>query len=219
MMARELLNTSVVVTAEEHNPTILHPAFLTAQGIVPAEWEPAADPICAPVFSVVKYRNGITFSVEKSRLVVIEETPSGHPEASAIPELVVAYLQRLRHVPYRAVGVNFHACRPMENPDMWLIRRLLKPGPWNNHGRVLKGIGTRFLYQVDGAMLRVAFDGGTVQRDDTKVPCVVVDGNFHSEIPARGSLGLVEATIRRWPERLTNFRDYAALVLDEERET
>jgi hypothetical protein len=38
-MKLEIVNTSVVVLAAEHNPTILHPAFLSAQEIVPEGWE------------------------------------------------------------------------------------------------------------------------------------------------------------------------------------
>src|SRR4051794_1104305 len=70
VMKLEWLKASVVVAAREHNPTILHPAFLVAQEIVPPDWELAKDPICTPAFAIVTYRNGITFSVEGSRFQV-----------------------------------------------------------------------------------------------------------------------------------------------------
>jgi hypothetical protein len=35
----KIINTTIVVAAEAHNPTILHPAFLRAEKIVPRDWE------------------------------------------------------------------------------------------------------------------------------------------------------------------------------------
>ena len=99
-MDLQFLNTSVVVIAQDHNPTILHPAFLTSQGIVPDDWQLADAPLCTPAFSFAKYKNGITFDVESNRFVVTEESPAGNPEDSRISELAIAYTGTLPHVRY-----------------------------------------------------------------------------------------------------------------------
>ena len=52
-MGLAVLNRAVVVLAREHNPTILHPSFLGAQGIVPKDWQLAEPPMCTPPLSMV----------------------------------------------------------------------------------------------------------------------------------------------------------------------
>jgi len=65
-MTLSMLQASVVVTAESHNPTILHPHFLKTQGIVPPDFEPAESPVCTPPLAIVKYRNGLNYTASVS---------------------------------------------------------------------------------------------------------------------------------------------------------
>jgi hypothetical protein len=129
-MKLELLNTSVVVVAQEHNPTILHPAFLAAEGIAPQDWKPAAPPICTPAFSFVKYGNGIVFTVESNRFSVTDESPSGEVAESLAPKLAISYVEKLPHVRYTAVGINLHGFVLCETPEAFLIARFLKEGSY-----------------------------------------------------------------------------------------
>ncbi len=126
------MNASVVVVARDHNPTILHPAFLESQGIVRSDWQLAEPPICVPPASVVKYANGIVFTVDLNRFQVLD---NGVPEeilGGRVRELAIAYIDRLPHVRYTAVGVNFRAFAEHADPERFLIDRFLKPGPWNS---------------------------------------------------------------------------------------
>ncbi|MFH1919473.1 MAG: hypothetical protein ABIP48_06255, partial [Planctomycetota bacterium] len=182
-MELELLNTMVVVLAQSHNPTILHPAFLTAQGIVPEDWELAEEPLSTPAFSLAKYTNGISFNVDGSRFIVTEEKPAGNPGESTIPGLAIAYVEKLPHVRYKAVGVNFNGYCLRQAPEQFLIERFLKGGPWNNEAQPMKALGARFMYHVEDASLRIGVDGGQVNRDDKSEPAVILNGNFHSDLP------------------------------------
>src|SRR5688572_20388198 len=105
-METRTLNTAVVVTADAHNPSILHPAFLTAQNVVPAKWEPGEPPLCTPAVSVVKYRNGITFTVEAAKLQVANARPPEEPERDPVFPLAANYVRTLPHVKYTGVGIN-----------------------------------------------------------------------------------------------------------------
>ena len=103
----EILNTSIVVLASQHNPSILHPSFLQSQGIVPNDWETLEPPICTPVFASVKYQNGIVFTVEQNKFQVIDNQTKDNFDKSLMPELVIRYCEHLPHVHYNAVGINF----------------------------------------------------------------------------------------------------------------
>ena len=81
-----ILNTSVVIVASAHNPSILHPAFLQAQEIVPLDWETIEQPISTPAFSITKYSNGIVFIAESNKFQVRDDNPSENISESEIPK-------------------------------------------------------------------------------------------------------------------------------------
>ena len=118
------LNTvSVVITAEFHNPSILNRDFLASQGIVPPDWEVTASIITPPV-SVVRYENGIEWTVDQSRLNVMEKCGSLFRKDYSVHRLVNAYLEKLPHVPYRSLGLNCNVSMAVNNPQHWITERL-----------------------------------------------------------------------------------------------
>ena len=98
-----LHQVSVVVTAKFHNPSILNRDFLVLQGIVPGDWEVKESVITPPV-SVVRYGNGIDWTVDQSRLEVVEKCGGEFRDEYVVHRLVDAYLEKLPHVPYRSLG-------------------------------------------------------------------------------------------------------------------
>jgi hypothetical protein len=212
-MELELLNTTIVVLAQEHNPTILHPAFLTAQGIVPEDWELADKPLCTPAFSFAKYTNGITFTVEGNRFVVTEEKPAGNAGQSTVSKLAIAYAEKLPHVRYKALGVNFAACCLRQHPEQFLIERFLKAGPWNDGARPMKALGCRFVYHVEDAILRIGVDGGQVNREEESEPAIILNGNFHSELPGEKPVEALRKLVGRWADRLDHFTSLSRVIL------
>ncbi len=212
-MNLEILNTSVCVIAKEHNPTILHPAFLAAQGIVPDDWVIANPPICTPAFSIVQYTNGIVFNVESNKFVVTDGKPSTNAAESKVPELTLAYIEKLPHVRYTAVGVNLHGSVLCEDPENYIIRRFLKSGPWDSSGLGMTALGLRFLCTVEDAVLRIGCDGGMLRRDEQEQKTILVTGNFHSDLPEDGCLDALRSALGRWSDRCRVFGDSANVLL------
>lgn len=122
-----LHSVSVVVTAQFHNPSILNPDFLASREIVPADWK-VAETLTTPPVSVVKYENGVEWSVDQSRLTVAEQSGPGFGDSYRVHPLMVAYLRKLPHVPYRSLGLNCQVSKSQANPQRWLIERFgLRP--------------------------------------------------------------------------------------------
>src|SRR5262245_9370718 len=104
-MAFSLASSSVVVLAKDHNPSLLHPAFLAGQGIMRSDEELAEQSISTPAVSVVKYASGLVFMVELNKLQITDNAPTGDPDRPA--RLAGQYLEALPHVRYVAIGLNF----------------------------------------------------------------------------------------------------------------
>lgn len=135
-----ILNTSVVVLGENHNPSILHPSFLKAQKIVPSEWVPQEGRIiCTPAFSETRYPNSIIFTVDPERIQIKDERPPEDVTKSLVTGLATKYVETLPHVPYKAVGVNFAAGIEKVDPGPWMIERALCFLQWASQARGAEG--------------------------------------------------------------------------------
>ena len=184
-MKLDILNTSVVVSAKHHNPTILHPSFLSAEGIVPKEWELSEPPISTPVFALVKYKNGIVFNVEENRFQVTDNEIKDDLKKSQVSELAYKYAEKLPHVHYSAVGVNFSGFMECANPESTIIDQFLKTSSADFNNSKPKALGLRFIYNLPDARLRLSLDTGTVKRLDIEKQRngILVNANYHMDLP------------------------------------
>jgi hypothetical protein len=194
-MSVKLLNFSIVVLGEAHNPSILNPDFLSRREIVPDAWgwEIAPPVLSTPPFAQVRYTNGLCIVVEPAKLQVRDEGADPDPLTSRLREVASRYVRELPHVPYKAVGVNFAGAFRIDDPATILKDRFLQPGPWNSADHPLTTIGYRFVYPIEGGRLRLSLEHGEIQEmaaDGTtsKETAIIVDANFHRQCAEDASL-------------------------------
>jgi hypothetical protein len=200
-----LLNSSVVILAKAHNPTILHPSFLSAQGIVPSDWELAENPICTPAISVVKYANNVVFTAELNKLMIRQDDPSAD---TPVRRLALAYVEKLPHVTYSAVGVNFAAFIERPTPAQWVIDRFLSKGPGNDEKLKPDAVGLKFVYPVEGGRLNLGCDAGTIQNAEKKttVPALIINANYDTPVSGH-SIEETKNAISLFDKRLVHFTE------------
>ena len=214
-MKLELLNTSVVVTAQDHNPTILHPTFLTSVGIVPEDWQLVEPPICTPAMSTVRYANRISFIVTMDRFQLKDDAASVEFRASRVPELASNYIEKLPHVRYTGVGVNVQGFVEHSDAEALLVKRFLKTGAWNTGSLKPQALGLRFAYQVVEGTLRLSCDAGVVRRIEEKAERkgIILDANYHREITESNRMQETTRAIRCFAERGEHLLETAKLIL------
>lgn len=206
-MKLEVLNTSVVISAKHHNPTILHPSFLASQSIVGPDWETVEPPVCTPVFAIVKYKNGIVFNVEENKFQVIESQPGDDVGKSRISILAYKYAEKLPHVKYRAVGINFKGFIECEAPKEILTRHFLKSEAANFLGNEPEAVGLRFVYALADARLRISFDVGNVTRtnEEKKRKGIIADANYHTDLKGENIIQEIKETTSLFSKRTESF--------------
>ncbi len=190
-----LIQFSIVISGETHNPTILNPDFLAIRNIVPNEWEwsTADQVVTTPALSVVSYTNGLSISVEPNKLQIIDpgvQVGDG-PFSSKAAEIARRYVSTLPHVRYTAVGINFFSAVDVPNPGTYLKDRFLKEGDWDSPPHPLDAVGLRLAYPLPNGRLYLSLDMGQVERTDVEQEkphsAVLANTNFHrdcSEYPA-----------------------------------
>lgn len=203
----KILNESVVIIAEDHNPSILHPFFLSDQSIVPKEWAYAPDLICSPPFSIVRYTNGITFTVENKKFQVMKSPPTPRLKDSEVPECASKYINVLPHVRYTAVGMNFGAILENPDPSTFLVQQFLNKGPWNSGEQLVKGLSLVLVYSADGGILNLSCSPVNTLSDSshTTVTGIIVNANYHFVLPGHNPLQEAVETIKRFSEFSENF--------------
>lgn len=210
-MQLRLVQFSVVIAGKTHNPSLLNPDFLAINGIVPREWNwKVVETITTPALAQVRYENGMSITLEPSRLQVAEVASEPDPGQSNVKAIAEAYVRTLPHVPYVAVGNNFHGVAEHPDPGACIKSRFLQPGPWDNATRPLEGVGVRLVYGVEGGRMVLSVDAGEIESGaagSTRRTALVINGNFHrpcAAYPAReealGHLGRIGADWGRFRE-------------------
>lgn len=202
-----ILNTAVVVLAKHHNPTILHPSFLTSQDIVPSDWELAEPPVCTPVFAVVKYKNGIVFNVGERNFQVTDNQGGDDYEKSQVADLALKYTTVLPHVHYSAIGINFGGFIECVGPEKIVLDRFLKEGPADLDGNRPTALGLRLVYMLEDTRLKLSVEAGTIKlaNGEKERNGVLVNGNFHTELKQEDRIDQLEKVTEFFPARCGEF--------------
>jgi len=181
-MKWRLVQFSGVVVGDAHNPTILNPDFLASQRIVPKSWGwEVAETITTPPLSMVRYENGVSVTVEQSKIQVTDTNVEDGLERSKVTEIAAAYVEILPHVRYTAVGNNFQSLIPKPNPGNYLKERFFKKGEWTNSPSDLDSVGVKLSYPlVPTGRLVLTIDAAeaTLPDNDDHQEVIVCNANF-----------------------------------------
>ena len=133
-MPLNLVQSSIIVIASDHNPSVLNPDFLTLRNIIQSDWNWSLiqPPIVTPPYAQVRYDSGVSITVELNKLRLIDETERDDPNDSRIPEIAKKYVRTLEHVRYTSVGTNFRSYVDHDTPwdalsSQFLQERLYAP--------------------------------------------------------------------------------------------
>jgi len=217
-MRLKVLGSSIVVQAEHHNPSIMHPAFLKKEGIVPDEWaESGEGTVCTPGWSLVKFENCVSLTVDLQRLQVSDSGERDDWTHSELPAIVRKYVELLPHVRYKAVGINFDGIVERDDARSALIDLLLKPGPWNSEDLHPDSAAFRFVYALADSRFQVDLDAGeaTEKHGAQPVAGIISSGNYQVELgPDRPVIQLVKF-VDTYSDRLAHYQQTVARVLAE----
>ncbi len=216
-MTLEILDSAIVVVAKQHNPTILHPAFLASQHIVPEDWELAEDPICTPPFSVVKYKNGVRFTVEGNRLQVSEMMPSKSVSESQVPKLAEKYIVTLKHVNYTAVGINFRAILPHQDNEEYLKRKFISREALVDLETRLSSVSLKLVFPLDEGHLNLSLEPGNTETKGNTTEGIMIRSNYHQELLGENKLESAKALISKFSDRCDHFIQTVNKIFDQEK--
>ncbi|WP_017325725.1 hypothetical protein [Synechococcus sp. PCC 7336] len=226
-LATEVQELAIVLSAKEHDPTLLNPEFLRHSGIVPKEWELARDPVRTTRVSQVAFTNGCSVVAQTDR-IVFTETLGAKPLGDIItPQIARKYADILSYVDYQGVGVNFRSFVAFKGdadaPRRYLATHLLNAAPWQELGDKPMRASLNLVFTFGDKRLTLNVSEASLQPSPEKsVPVILCTGNFSKDLAKlerEERLQKVGETVEEWMTDLENYKKVTGQLLDKEQDS
>lgn len=192
---------TMVILASANNPSILNPDFLRINGIVGKDFDPI-ESISTPPVSHVKYKEKVAITVDFERLTFVDADEDRIPLSSPIPLIASKYIEVLRHVPYKAIGINFNGYYECSNidPSQYIINKFIKKGPWSEYEGVEPSMGLNFSYKMGEVTLNLNIAPSVTRKGERTFPSIAINSNFHCD-PQEKKIENIVNYIKGWELR------------------
>ena len=201
--------------ATSNNPSILNPDFLFHNGIVDATHKVRDPRISTPAFSQVVFEDGLAVKADPDRVVFEQRGSQLDLEEVVCPEIARRYLEKVPHVPYRAVGINpkGHRRLPVKTAHR-VASALVDRGAWMSFKDLAPEIQLKAIYRyTDRTIFMDICEGGESGQEARLVSGMLFQGNIHREIRATDATRRIQAMssiISSWTKDLDDFISIAA---------
>lgn len=205
----EIRNTSVVVIAQSHNPTILHPSFLKNKEIVPSDWKLASgvdSVVCSLPISIVKYENGFVFTVDANKFQLVDNNPSEDFSTSKVPEIAKKYIEKLPEVSYKSIGINIGIFIEHPSAETFLINHFLITKVFEDIKP--QAIRLNLMCPIDQTRLYFSFDTITGKKG------ILLNANYHTDILPTNALEEAEKAIMLFSNRCCDCIEKTKMILE-----
>jgi hypothetical protein len=212
---------TVVLVAQNHNPTILNPDFLKYNHIVPENWSLKEKPICLEPMARVAFENGIQITAELDKVIFLEPIRNDKEiEKIKIPEIAIKYINTLPHVKYMAVGINpkGHLSFATENEAQnFIMGTFVNKNTWVHFDHTPNNVGFKFSYKLEKTVLTLSIEASLFNIPSEKpVPVVLFAANFHHNIigdTQDTKLNNLSAIIKDWRKDVDTYREFVTKLI------
>ena len=169
-----LVNASVVLAANVHNPSIINPDFLKDNKIVEDNWELATPSITTLAVAQIHYRQNVSWMVTPNQCIISEDANPISSNPVSLYRCAEKYTEVLKHIPYASIGLNWHVILTLpEKSNDWMKSKLLKRGKWQNE---ISSVGINIKMESDDSSV---FSLGMNNVNNNTENVIPIDCNFH----------------------------------------
>jgi len=104
------------------------------------------------------------------------------------------------------------------DPSSHLITQFLAEGPWNSGQLSLNALSLQFRYAVDGGILNLSCDSGTISQKSTNqiIEGIIVNANYHLDLDGRDRVQEAVDAISQFGNRCDHFMAVAKQIFGAE---
>lgn len=199
-----LVEFSVVIVAQSHNPSILNADFLHHNGIVGEHWKPLEDCLTSPMLSRVAFNDGLVVQADPLRVTFEQSGDALAADALMCAPAARDYLKTVPHVRYIAIGMN--AKYVLRNLSLHRVSETLKSsGSWTTFQSVVPKFELKAIYEMRDKRVTL----GVQEHSDKAEPIATCSANIHREIDEPNQqkrLNSMLSALDSWKDDLADFR-------------
>lgn len=200
-----LVEFSVVIVAQSHNPSILNADFLHHNGIVSGKRQPREDCLTSPMLSRVAFDDGLSVQADPLRVTFEQSGDALTKEALVCASAAKGYLKTVPHVRYVAVGVN--SMYVLQNIPLRRVSDALRSGgDWMTFDSVVPKCEFKATYEMAGRRATLDVQDASYESE----PVTFFRVNIHREIDEPNQqmrLNSMLSALDFWESDLTLSRD------------
>ena len=210
-----LAEVSVVLVANQNDPSILNPDFLRYNGIVDKALKLAQPPMSTPMISQVMFKGDIAVRAEPNRFVFEQKGQPLSEDECVAPEIAGRFVKKVSHIPYSAIGINAKSFRPPNDESPYGVAdTLLDGGKWMSFRDVRPDVHLKAVYSYEGRRITLDVGGvGSMRSDGALGHGLLFQANIHRDIAERDQERRIEnasAILGAWKEDISDFNDLVA---------
>ncbi len=210
-----LVELSVVLVANQNDPSILNPDFLRYNGIVDKALNLKEPSISTSVFSQVMFEGDIAVRAEPHRFVFEQKGEPLAEDACVAPELARRFVQTVTHTSYSAVGINARSFRSPTGSSRYTVAdTLLDDSKWMSFRDVRPDVHLKAVYGCEGRRITLDVGGVSAKMEDGAMSHgLLFQVNIHrdiSEETQEARIKRVLAILGAWRDDIADFDDLVA---------
>lgn len=210
-----LVELSVVLVANQNDPSILNPDFLRYNGIVDKALKLAQPSMSTPMVSQVMFEGDIAVRAEPNRFVFEQKGQPLSVDGCMVPEYASRFVQKVSHVPYSAIGINVKSFRPPNDKSRYSVAdTLLDGGKWMSFRDVRPDVHLKAVYSYEGRRITLDVGAvGAVRGDGALGHGLLFEANIHRDISERDQEQRIERAsdiLGAWKDDISDFNDLVA---------
>jgi len=182
----ELYELGIVVTAKNHNPTILNPDFLYRTEIISEDWKVIDPPVMTELFSRSAFDSGVEIIARPDKVVFIDREKKflSSQDSMRLSGIAASYVRTLKHVSYRAVGINPKGV--VEFPSIqkardFLLDKFIKEGKWSSPEGMELHPKLGMNYIKEDSQIIINMEEGTWNKEGENKSGVFFSANYHRD--------------------------------------
>lgn len=206
----ELVQLSVVLIADNVDPSMINPDFLRHNGIVDHGLQTGQPPVSTPVFSQVAFEDGFTVTAQTDRVEFVQRGEA-LTEDAASPNVARRFLEKFPYPSYKAIGINLTGVRPLDPGSVGGVAdALIERGAWMAFGDVSPVVSLKATYLYENRQITMdVHDAKKQNTDGDEQRGLLFAVNIHRDISETDQgrrIARLMSILSAWKDDLSNFQ-------------
>ena len=206
-----LVEVSIVLVAEDNDPSIINRDFLDRFEILVGEWEVVQPTFSTPMFSQVTFSEGLSVA-SAPNVVMFSQSASGlNVDDVVIPDVATRYMAAVPNVHYSGYTINLTGFVPSggDNPAN-MAHTLTDKGESIALSGVVPEIHLRSTYSFDDRIIVLEVEESVLEPEGPGTLGILFQGNVEHQFPSVDEsqlADLVKDALGNWRRQVEEFND------------